>query len=75
MGRGVWAGKSKCDAMSGEKIAHGKVVKFMSIIALDGLNGKVELVVDVSVEVLDRGRSISLGTQGKCPGIVRKVIN
>jgi len=61
--------------MSGEKIAHGKVVKFMSIIALDGLNGEVELVVDISVEVLDHGRSISLGTQGKCPGIVRKVIN
>jgi hypothetical protein len=50
----------------------GGVVKLMTIVTFDGLNGEAELCGHPSEEVKNRGESIRLRTQGKNPRIMRK---
>jgi hypothetical protein len=51
------------------------VIKFTTIVTLDGLDGEAELCGHPSEKVKERGKGIRLSTQGKSPRIMRKIIN
>jgi hypothetical protein len=52
----------------------GGVIKLMTIVTLDGLDGEAELCEHPSEEVMERGKSVILRTQGKSPRKMRKII-
>jgi hypothetical protein len=58
-----------------EEGTRGGVIKLMTIVTLDSLDGEAKLCGHPSEEVKKRGKSIKLRTQGKSPRIVRKIIN
>jgi hypothetical protein len=51
------------------------VIKLTTIVTLDGFDGKAELCGHPSEEVKERGKRIRLGTQGKGPRIMQKIID
>jgi hypothetical protein len=53
----------------------GGVIELPAIVTLDGLDGKAELSRHPCEEVEKGGESVRLGTQGKSPRVVRKIIN
>jgi hypothetical protein len=52
----------------------GGVIELTPVVALDGLNGEVELSGYPGKEVKKGGEGVRLGTQREGPGVVREII-
>jgi hypothetical protein len=58
-----------------EESTRGGVIKLVTIITLDGLDGEAELCGHPGEEMKKRGKSIRLRTQGKSPRVMREIID
>jgi hypothetical protein len=72
---GIRARHAQLNTVREEESTGGGVIKLMTIVTLDGLDGEAELCGHPSEEVKERGKSIRLRTQGKSPRIMREIID
>ena len=70
LGRSVWAGHAKVNAIGEEERAGGGVVKFTSIIALDSLHSSAKLSGDKSKKVSKHREGVRFQLQRKSPQII-----
>jgi len=61
--------------MGEEEGTGGGVIELPAIVTLDGLDGEAEPSRHPGEKVEKSGESIRLGTQGKSPRIMRKIID
>ena len=69
------AGKSEEGAMVCEEGVEFDIIKFFSIVALDGLNGEVEVCMNKGVESNKSDKYIRFLAKRKAPKVMRKIIN
>lgn len=74
LGRRVWAGEAKRDAIGGEKGAEGEVEEFTAIVALHTLSHDMKLGMDKDKKTLEMGGSIGFVSQRESPRIMGKII-
>lgn len=73
--RGVWAGKSKDNAMLEKQVAIASVVKFSAIVTLKKSNGCGEMGRDKLLKLHKNAMNIRFGLKRKRPHVVSEIIN
>ena len=60
--------------MCGEEIVNRKVVEFLPVVGLDGMDGTTKLGGDIRVKCGENGYDVGFPPQREGPHIVRKII-
>lgn len=74
LGRGVWTGKTKLNAVLQKESARGTVKKFGAIVALKTLDFGGKLSGNVCMKVTKGGEGVGLKFEWKSPEIMSKII-
>jgi hypothetical protein len=70
----IGARETESDTISWKKTTQSMVVKFSTVVALNGLNGNMKLVVHINIKMTQNRGYLRFVMDGKSPDIVSIVI-